>query len=61
MKIGVVQIVQHPALDESNRGFVDALAARGLKDKIEIDQQNAQEISLIYVLLPIDSCQGIII
>ena len=39
MKIGVVQ---HPALDESNRGFVDALAARGLKDKIEIDQQNAQ-------------------
>ena len=34
MKIGVVQIVQHPALDESNRGFVDALAARGLKDKI---------------------------
>ena len=42
MKIGVVQIVQHPALDESNRGFVDALAARGLKDKIEIDQQNAQ-------------------
>lgn len=42
MKIGVVQIVQHPALDESNRGFVDALVARGLKDKIEIDQQNAQ-------------------
>ena len=42
MKIGVVQIVQHSALDESNRGFVDALAARGLKDKIEIDQQNAQ-------------------
>lgn len=41
-EIGVVQIVQHPALDESNRGFVDALAARGLKDKIEIDQQNAQ-------------------
>ena len=40
MKIGVVQIVQHPALDESNRGFVDALAARGLKDKIEIDQQS---------------------
>ena len=42
MKVGVVQIVQHPALDESNKGFVDALNKRGLTDKIEIDQQNAQ-------------------
>lgn len=42
MKVGVVQIVQHPALDESNKGFVDALNQRGLADKIEIDQQNAQ-------------------
>ena len=42
MKVGVVQIVQHPALDESNKGFVDALNERGLKDKIELDQQNAQ-------------------
>lgn len=40
--VGIVQIVQHPALDESNQGFVDALNARGLGDKIEIDQQNAQ-------------------
>lgn len=42
MKVGVVQIVRHPALDESNKGFVDALNESGLKDKIEIDQQNAQ-------------------
>ena len=42
MKVGVVQIVQHPALDEANKGFVEALAKRGLSDKIEIDQQNAQ-------------------
>lgn len=42
IKIGVVQIVQHPALDESNKGFVDALNERGLKDKIDVDQQNAQ-------------------
>lgn len=41
-KIGIVQIVQHTALDESNKGFVDALAKRGLADKVEIDQQNAQ-------------------
>lgn len=42
MKVGVVQIVQHPALDEANKGFVEALNKRGLSDKIEIDQQNAQ-------------------
>ncbi len=42
MKVGVVQIVQHPALDDANKGFTDALAKRGLSDKIEIDQQNAQ-------------------
>ena len=42
MKVGVVQIVQHPALDEANKGFVDALNEKGLKDKVELDQQNAQ-------------------
>lgn len=42
MKVGIVQIVQHPALDEANKGFVAALDERGLKDKIDIDQQNAQ-------------------
>ena len=41
-KVGIVQIVQHPALDESNKGFLDALKSRGLLDKVEIDQQNAQ-------------------
>ena len=42
MKVGVVQIVQHPALDSANKGFLDALNEAGLKDKVEIDQQNAQ-------------------
>ena len=43
-QIGVIQLVQHGALDESNRGFVDGLASRGFKDgvNIKIDQQNAQ-------------------
>ena len=41
-KVGIVQIVQHPALDEANKGFVAALNERGLGDKVEIDQQNAQ-------------------
>ncbi|MBP8617073.1 ABC transporter substrate-binding protein [Veillonella sp. YH-vei2232] len=43
-KIGVIQLVEHPALDAANKGFVEALASKGYKDgdKIKIDQQNAQ-------------------
>jgi len=43
-KIGVIQFVQHGALDAANKGFVDGLASRGYKDgeNIKIDQQNAQ-------------------
>ena len=43
-KIGVIQYVQHASLDDSNKGFVDGLAASGYKDgeNVEIDQQNAQ-------------------
>ncbi len=43
LKIGVVQIIQHGALDQANKGFVDGLRERGYDDnKIVIDQQNAQ-------------------
>lgn len=38
-KVGVFQYTQHGALDEANKGFVDALEASGLDCKI--DQQNA--------------------
>ena len=38
-KIGVIQLVQHAALDNANKGFVDALDDAGLS--YEIDQQNA--------------------
>ena len=43
-QIGVLQLVQHGALDDSNKGFVDGLASRGYKagENIKIDQQNAQ-------------------
>jgi putative ABC transport system substrate-binding protein len=43
-QIGVLQLVQHGALDASNKGFVDGLASKGFKDgvNIKIDQQNAQ-------------------
>lgn len=43
LKIGVVQIVQHGALDDANRGFVERLKERGYDEsKVELDQQNAQ-------------------
>lgn len=38
--VGLVQLVEHPALDEANRGIVDALKDRKLN--VQIDQQNAQ-------------------
>lgn len=38
-KIGVLQFVQHTALDAANQGFIDALNNSGIK--YEIDQQNA--------------------
>ncbi len=38
-KIGVIQLVQHSALDASNAGFVKALEDAGIQ--YEIDQQNA--------------------
>lgn len=41
-KVGIVQLVEHPALDAANKGFTDALKEKGLADKINFDQQNAQ-------------------
>ena len=44
LNVGIIQLVEHQALDAANKGIVDELAARGYKDggKIKIDQQNAQ-------------------
>lgn len=43
-KIGVIQLVEHVALDASYKGFVDGLAEAGYVDgdNIKIDYQNAQ-------------------
>lgn len=38
--VGLVQLVEHPALDAANKGIVDAMKARGLN--VTFDQQNAQ-------------------
>lgn len=44
IKIGITQIVEHPALDAARKGFIDALKAKGFEDgkNIKIDFQNAQ-------------------
>ncbi len=44
IKIGIIQLVEHPALDQAYKGFVDELAAEGYVDgdNITIDYQNAQ-------------------
>ncbi len=39
-KVGVCQLVQHPALDAATEGFKDALTEK-LGDKVTIDYQNA--------------------
>ena len=43
-KIGIVQLVEHSALDDASRGFVDGLKARGFEEgkNVAIDRQNAQ-------------------
>ena len=43
-KVGIVQLVEHNALDAANKGFVDGLKKRGDEEgkNIEIDRQNAQ-------------------
>ena len=42
--VGIVQLVEHAALDACTKGVKDALAERGYKDgvNIKIDFQNAQ-------------------
>lgn len=44
VKVGIVQLVEHTALDAANKGFVDALASRGFVQgkNLTIDFQNAQ-------------------
>lgn len=39
-KVGVCQLIQHPALDEATKGFETALKDK-LGDRVEIDVQNA--------------------
>ena len=56
--IGIVQLVEHEALDAANRGIVDALAARAYKEAANLtiyrhnaqaDQSNLQNIAARFV------------
>ncbi|MBO8137887.1 MAG: ABC transporter substrate-binding protein [Desulfotomaculum sp.] len=44
VKLGIIQIVEHPALDAARQGFLDELAENGYVDgeKLIVDYQNAQ-------------------
>ena len=44
VKVGIVQLVEHNALDAANKGFVDGLKERGYEEgkNLTIDRQNAQ-------------------
>ena len=44
VNIGIVQLVEHAALDAANKGFVEGLASKGYKEgqNIAYDRQNAQ-------------------
>ncbi|MGM0501159.1 MAG: ABC transporter substrate-binding protein [Bacillota bacterium] len=44
IKVGVIQIVEHPALDSARQGFKDLLAEKGYEEDVDIvyEYQNAQ-------------------
>ena len=44
VNVGIVQLVEHAALDAANKGFVDGMAAKGFKENenVKFDRQNAQ-------------------
>ena len=44
VSVGIVQLVEHTALDAANKGFVEGLAAKGFKEgqNVTFDRQNAQ-------------------
>lgn len=44
VNVGIVQLVEHAALDAANKGFVDGMASKGFKEEVNVkyDRQNAQ-------------------
>ncbi|MDW8800586.1 ABC transporter substrate-binding protein [Clostridium sp. A1-XYC3] len=44
IEVGISQLVEHPALDATRKGFLEGLSSKGFKDgeKIKVEYQNAQ-------------------
>jgi len=44
IKVGIIQIAEHPALDSARKGFIETLKEKGFVEgqNLEIDYQNAQ-------------------
>ncbi len=44
VKVGIVQLVEHPALDAANKGFVEGMKQKGYEEgkNVAYDRQNAQ-------------------
>lgn len=44
VKVGIIQIVEHPALDAARKGFLDTLKANGYEEgkNLKVDYKNAQ-------------------
>ena len=44
VNVGIVQLVEHEALDAANKGFIAGMAAKGFKENenVKYDRQNAQ-------------------
>ena len=42
IKIGITQIVEHPALDAARKGFMEVLQASEFGSRIEFDEKSAQ-------------------
>ncbi len=55
-KIGITQLVEHPALDATKAGFVKALEKNGFKDgeNIDIDFQMLKMICLLHKVLQVN-------
>src|SRR5690554_5005745 len=47
-KVGIIQLVEHPSLDDIRDGIIAGLANSGFYDDIDIDYKNAQnDMSLL--------------
>ena len=54
VNVGIVQLVEHEALDAANKGFIDGLASTFDKQNAQADQSNLQNIAHRFVNNKVD-------